>query len=108
MLVAAFTWGDLWRLALAVFLLAVGLSAAFLLVRLGGTAECGGRRASGGRQDAARRVSARAVTGRGRGPARRAGGGLPRRDPPLAHLAPPAPTPPRPGGTCRRRVRVWF
>jgi len=38
MLVAAFTWGDLWRLALAVFLLAVGLSAAFLLVRLGGTA----------------------------------------------------------------------
>src|SRR5438045_3471489 len=38
MLVAAFTWGDLWRLALAVFLLAVGLSAAYLLVRLGGTA----------------------------------------------------------------------
>ena len=37
MLVAAFTWGDLWRLALAVFLLAVGLSAAYLLVRLGGT-----------------------------------------------------------------------
>jgi len=38
MLVAAFTWADLWRLALAVFLLAVGLSAAYLLVRLGGTA----------------------------------------------------------------------
>jgi uncharacterized protein YoxC len=37
MLVAAFTWGDLWRLALAVFLLAVGLSAGYLLVRLGGT-----------------------------------------------------------------------
>lgn len=38
MLVAAFTWGDLWRLALAVFLLAVGLASAYLLVRLGGTA----------------------------------------------------------------------
>jgi hypothetical protein len=38
MLVAAFTWGDLWRLALAVFLLAVGISLAFLLVRLAGTA----------------------------------------------------------------------
>jgi uncharacterized protein YoxC len=37
MLVAAFTWGDLWRLALAVFLLATGLSLAYLLVRLGGT-----------------------------------------------------------------------
>src|SRR6476646_4023309 len=37
MLVASFTWGDLWRLALAVFLLAVGLSFAYLLVRLGGT-----------------------------------------------------------------------
>src|ERR671926_1047250 len=37
MVVAAFTWGDLWRLALAVFLLAVGLSFAYLLVRLGGT-----------------------------------------------------------------------
>ena len=37
MLVAAFTWGNLWRLALAVFLLAVGLSFAYLLVRLGGT-----------------------------------------------------------------------
>src|ERR671926_544781 len=37
MVVAAFTWGDLWRLALAVFLLAVGLSTAYLLVRLGGT-----------------------------------------------------------------------
>src|ERR671934_1426493 len=37
MLVAAFTWGDLWRLALAVFLLAVGLSSAYVLVRLGGT-----------------------------------------------------------------------
>ncbi len=39
MLVAAFTWGDLWRLALAVFLLAVGLSAAWLLVRLAGTVD---------------------------------------------------------------------
>jgi uncharacterized protein YoxC len=37
MLVAAFTWGDLWRLALAVFLLAVGLSSAYLLVRMAGT-----------------------------------------------------------------------
>src|SRR5881275_2974381 len=37
MLVATFTWGDLWRLALAVFLVAVGLSMAYLLVRLGGT-----------------------------------------------------------------------
>ncbi|HVA31263.1 MAG TPA: DUF948 domain-containing protein [Gaiellaceae bacterium] len=37
MLVAAFTWGDLWRLALAVFLLAVGLALSYLLVRLGGT-----------------------------------------------------------------------
>jgi|SRR5262245_16422016 len=37
MLVAAFSWGDLWRLALAIFLLAVGLSMAYLLIRLGGT-----------------------------------------------------------------------
>jgi uncharacterized protein YoxC len=37
MLVAAFTWGDLWRLALAVFLLATGLAFALLLVRLAGT-----------------------------------------------------------------------
>src|SRR6185437_12586532 len=37
MLVAAFSWGDLWRLALAVFLFAVGLSLAYLLVRLAGT-----------------------------------------------------------------------
>lgn len=37
MLVAAFSWGDLWRLALAVFLLATGLAAAYLLIRLGGT-----------------------------------------------------------------------
>ncbi len=36
-MLVAFTWGDFWRLALAVFLLAVGLSAAYLLVRLGGT-----------------------------------------------------------------------
>jgi hypothetical protein len=36
MLVAVFTWGDFWRLALAVFLLAVGLSSAYLFVRLGG------------------------------------------------------------------------
>ena len=39
MLVAAFTWSDLWRLALAVFLLAVGLSSAYLLVRLAGTVD---------------------------------------------------------------------
>jgi uncharacterized protein YoxC len=37
MLGAAFTWGDLWRLALAVFLVAVGLSFAYLLIRMGGT-----------------------------------------------------------------------
>ena len=37
MLVAAFTWGDLWRLALAVFLVALGLAGAYLLVRLGAT-----------------------------------------------------------------------
>jgi uncharacterized protein YoxC len=37
MVVAAFTWGDFWRLALGVFLLAVGLSFAYVLVRLGGT-----------------------------------------------------------------------
>jgi uncharacterized protein YoxC len=37
-MLVAFTSGDLWRLALAVFLLAVGLSAAYLLARLGGTA----------------------------------------------------------------------
>jgi uncharacterized protein YoxC len=37
MFAAAFTWGDLWRLALAVFLLAAGLSFAYLLVRLAGT-----------------------------------------------------------------------
>jgi hypothetical protein len=36
MLVAVFTWGDFWRLALAVFLLAVGLSSAYLLLRLVG------------------------------------------------------------------------
>jgi len=39
MLVAAFTWGDLWRLALAVFLFAVGISLAYLLVRLAGTVD---------------------------------------------------------------------
>jgi hypothetical protein len=38
MLVAAFSWGDLWRLALAVFLLAVGISLAYFFVRLAGTA----------------------------------------------------------------------
>jgi uncharacterized protein YoxC len=37
MLVVAFTSGDLWRLALAVFLFAVGIATAFLLVRLAGT-----------------------------------------------------------------------
>src|SRR5258708_40319316 len=39
MLAAAFTWGGLWRLALAVFLLAVGLSFAYLLLRLAGTVQ---------------------------------------------------------------------
>jgi hypothetical protein len=38
MLVAAFTWGDLWELALAVFLFAVGLSVAHFFVKLAGTA----------------------------------------------------------------------
>jgi uncharacterized protein YoxC len=37
LLLAVFTWGDLWRLALALFLIAVGLSAALFLVRLAGT-----------------------------------------------------------------------
>jgi len=36
-LIAAFTWGDLWRLALAVFLFAIGLTLAFLFVRLSET-----------------------------------------------------------------------
>ena len=39
MLVAAFTWGDLWELALAVFLFAVGISLAYFFVRLAGTAK---------------------------------------------------------------------
>jgi uncharacterized protein YoxC len=38
-LVAAFTWGDLWRLALAVFLFAIGITFAYLLVRLAGTVD---------------------------------------------------------------------
>lgn len=37
MLVVAFTTGDLWRIALAVFLFAVGIALAFVLVRLAGT-----------------------------------------------------------------------
>jgi uncharacterized protein YoxC len=37
MVVADVSSGDIWRIALAVFLLAVGLSAAYLLVRMGGT-----------------------------------------------------------------------
>ena len=37
MLVAAFSWGDFWRLALAVFLFAVGISFAYFTVRLAGT-----------------------------------------------------------------------
>ena len=37
MLLAAFTWGDLWRLALAVFLLALGLSLAWFLLQLSTT-----------------------------------------------------------------------
>ena len=39
MLVAAFTWGDLRELALAVFLFAVGLSVAYFFLKLAGTAE---------------------------------------------------------------------
>ena len=39
MLVAAFTWDDLWKLALAVFLFAVGITASYLLVRLAGTVD---------------------------------------------------------------------
>ena len=37
MLTLAFSWGDLWRLALAVFLFVVGLSLAYALIVLGGT-----------------------------------------------------------------------
>jgi hypothetical protein len=36
-MVVAATSGDVWRIALAVFFLAVGLSAAYLLIRMGGT-----------------------------------------------------------------------
>jgi uncharacterized protein YoxC len=39
MLAAGFTWEDLWRLALAVFLLAVGLSVAWFFLRLAGTVD---------------------------------------------------------------------
>jgi uncharacterized protein YoxC len=39
MLVAAFTWDDLWQLALAVFLFAVGLTAAWFFWRLAGTVD---------------------------------------------------------------------
>jgi uncharacterized protein YoxC len=39
MLVAAFSWGDLWELALAVFLFAVGISLAYLFVRMAGTVD---------------------------------------------------------------------
>ena len=39
MLGVAFTWGDLWRLALAVFLFAVGLTLAWLFLRLAGTVD---------------------------------------------------------------------
>ena len=39
MLVAAFSWDDLWRLALAVFLFAIGISLAYFFVRLAGTAK---------------------------------------------------------------------
>jgi uncharacterized protein YoxC len=37
MVVAEVTSGDIWRIALAVFLLAVGFSVAYLFVRMGGT-----------------------------------------------------------------------
>ena len=36
MLAQAFTWEDLWRLALAVFLFAIGLSVAWFFLRLAG------------------------------------------------------------------------
>jgi hypothetical protein len=36
-MVAAVSAGDVWRIALAVFLLAIGLSVAYLFVRMGGT-----------------------------------------------------------------------
>jgi hypothetical protein len=39
MLVVAFSWGDFWELALAVFLFAVGISLAYFFVRLAGTAK---------------------------------------------------------------------
>ena len=39
MLVAAFTWEDFWRLALAVFLLAIGLSVGWFFLRLAGTVD---------------------------------------------------------------------
>jgi uncharacterized protein YoxC len=39
MLVAAFTWEDLWRLALAVFLFAIGLTVAYFFVRLAKTVD---------------------------------------------------------------------
>ena len=39
MLLAAFTWEDLWRLALAVFLFAIGLSVAWFFVRLAETVD---------------------------------------------------------------------
>jgi uncharacterized protein YoxC len=38
-MLVAFTSGDLWRLALAVFLLAIGLTMAYLLIRLSGTVQ---------------------------------------------------------------------
>jgi uncharacterized protein YoxC len=37
LLTAAFSWGDLWRLALAVFLLSVGLTLSYVFLRLGET-----------------------------------------------------------------------
>src|SRR5215475_8981588 len=39
MLVAAFTWDDLWKLALAVFLLGLGLTGAYLFVRMAATVD---------------------------------------------------------------------
>jgi uncharacterized protein YoxC len=39
MLAQAFTWEDLWRLALAVFLLAIGLSVGWFFLRLAGTVD---------------------------------------------------------------------
>lgn len=37
MILAAFTWGDLWRLALAIFLIVLGITLGYVFLRLGAT-----------------------------------------------------------------------